>query len=126
MVSGCEVTSQLQRLLISLSNFIDKLIKKPEPVIDISEFNLGGSPDGAFVNQTKAPLEYYLEELFDEDDDFFIRVQFVCACGEPVFRLLTDDYGFGCDHCDSLCKKEDCTSCYNLNSVDYGDPNADL
>lgn len=126
MVSGCEVTSQLQRLLISLSNFIDRFIRKPEPVVDITEFNLGGRAEGAFVNQTKAPLEYYHEELFDEEDDFYIRVQFICACGEPVFKLLKDDYGFGCDHCDSVCRKPDCKSCYNLNSVDYGDPNANL
>ena len=126
MVSGCEVIKQLQRLLLSLSNFIDRFIKKPEPVVEEVEFNLGGNPDGAFTNQTKAPLEYYIESVFDEEDDFYIRVQFVCACGEPVFKLLTDNFGFGCDHCDSLCSIPDCKSCYNLNSVDFGDPSAQL
>jgi len=126
VVSGCEVTSQLQRLLTSLSNFIGRFIKKPEPEAPAPKQNLGGNPEGVFVNQTKAPLEYYSEELYDEEDDFYIRVSFVCACGEPVFRLMAEDYGFGCEHCDSVCRKHDCKNCYNLNSVDYGDPNANL
>lgn len=116
----------MQRLLTSLSNFLDRFIKKPEPVVEIVEFNLGGNPDGAFVNQTKAPLEYYTETMLDEEDNFYIRVQYVCACGEPVFKLLTEGYGFGCDHCDSVCAVENCPNCYNLNSVDFGDPNANL
>lgn len=116
----------MQRLLLSLSNFLDRFIKKPEPVVEPEEFNLGGNPDGAFINQTRAPLEYYIESIFDEEADYYLRVQYICACGEPVFRLLADDYGFGCDHCDSVCAIPDCKNCYNLNSVDFGDPSADL
>lgn len=114
----------MQRLLISLFNLLDRLIKKPEPEVEEAEFNLGGNPEGAFVNQTKAPLEYYVEQVFDEEDDFYIRVQYVCACGEPVFRLRTDGSGFACDHCDSVCRTTDCANCYNLNSVDFGAPDA--
>jgi hypothetical protein len=116
----------LQRLLISLSNLIDRFIKKPEPLVEESEFHeLGGNPVGVFVNQTKAPLEYYIDTILDEEANYYIRIQYMCACGEPCFRLLGDDYGFGCDHCDSVCKDEACTSCYNLMSVDFGAPGGD-
>jgi hypothetical protein len=127
VVSGCEVESKLQRLLISLSNFIDRFIKKPEPEVKEEEFNLGGKPVGFFMNQVKAPLEYYVDSIFDEEADYYIRVQYMCACGEPVFRSLSNDFGFGCDHCDSICQGEEtCEECYNLFSVDFGDPNASI
>lgn len=92
------------------------------------EFNLalGGQQRGAFTNQTEAPLEYYIEQMYDEEQNFYFRVQYTCACGEPVFRLLSDNYGFACDHCDSVCTDEICTICHNLMSVDFGDPNANL
>jgi len=97
VVSGCEVESRLQRLLISLSNFLDRFIKKPEPEVKEEEFGLGGKPVGFFMNQVKAPLEYYIESLFDED------------------------------HCDSICGDgELCEQCYNLFSVDFGDPSAGI
>lgn len=116
----------MQRLLISLSNFIDRFIKKPEPEVKEEEFNLGGNPVGAFVNQTKTPLEYYVDSILDEEMNYYLKVQYMCACGEPVFRLLSDDYGFGCDHCDSLCTETLCQYCHNLMSVDFGDPNAQI
>jgi hypothetical protein len=118
----------LQKLLISLSNFIDRFIKKPEPVVEEQEFNtdLGGNPRGAFINQVKAPLCYYIDSIYDEEIDFYINIQYMCACGEPVFKLLSDDFGFGCDHCDSICREEFCEVCYNLNSVDFGAPDANI
>lgn len=119
--------SQLQRLLISLSNFIDRFIKKPEPEVKEEEFNLGGKPVGFFMNQVKTPLAYYVESIFDEQENYYLRVQYMCACGAPVFASLSDEYGFGCDHCDSVCGAEEtCEECYNLFSVDFGDPNAKI
>lgn len=113
----------MQRLLTSLSNFLDRFIKKPSPVVDESEFSqLGGNPVGVFVNQAKTPLEYYITTILDEEANYYIRIQYMCACGEPVFKLMSDDYGFGCDHCDSECKDEICTYCHNLMSVDFGAP----
>lgn len=90
------------------------------------EFGLGGNPAGFFLNQTKTPLEYYIDSIYDDESEFQFNVQYVCACGLPVFRSLSDEYGFGCDHCDSICTKENCVNCKVLNSVDFGDPNAGI
>lgn len=114
----------MQKLLISLSNFLDRFIKKPQPDVKEEEFSLGGNPDGFFLNQTKAPLEYYIDTIIDEEEGVYVRVQYMCACGLPVFRSLSDDFGFGCDHCDSVCNLPGCINCKVLNSVDFGDPNA--
>lgn len=78
------------------------------------------------MNQVRTPLEYYVESLFDEEENYFVKVQYMCACGAPVFRSLNDTFGFGCDHCDSKCEDELCKECYNLFSVDFGDPNAEV
>lgn len=86
------------------------------------DFYLGGSPVGAFMNQVNAPLEYYIESMYDEHSDYYIKIQYVCACGEQVFRMLGDGQEFGCDHCDSVCVEPMCKLCYNLMSVDHGAP----
>lgn len=117
----------MQRLLISLSNLLDRFIKKPEPEVAEQEFDLGGSPVGFFMNQVRTPLEYYIDSILDEEENYYINIQYMCACGLPVFRSLSDEYGFGCDHCDSECKEDVlCEQCHNLFIVDFGDPNANL
>lgn len=115
----------MQKLLISLSNLINRFIKKPEPKPE-ELVELGGHPVGFFMNQVKAPLEYYIEPIFDREANVFFNIQYMCACGLPVFRSLNSDFGFGCDHCDSQCQDELCDVCYELFSVDFGDPDANI
>lgn len=114
----------MQKLLIALSKILDRLIKKPEPVVEEREF-FHGKAVGAFANQFDDNLDYYIHSVYDEETDYYIKIQYMCSCSEPVFNLLTNEY-FGCDHCDSVCEETLCELCYNLMSVDFGDPNAKL
>lgn len=113
----------MQRLLIALSSWFSKLAKQPQ--VEYNEYPKQ-IPSGAFVNQTYASLEVYTDEIFHEEEELHLTIQYVCACGQPVYRLLTKDFGFACEHCDSICVAGDCPKCKNLFSVDFGDPNANL
>lgn len=112
----------MQKLLIALSRWFSKLAKQPQ--IEYNE-TPQLSRSGAFVNQTLASLEIYTDELYNEEDDFTITIQYACGCTSPVYRL-GEEYGFGCKHCDSVCTIKSCADCNNLFSVDFGDPDANL
>ena len=78
---------------------------------------LGGYPDGAFSGQTSVALEYYTEQLHNEQLNITLDIQFVCACGSEVYKLHGED-NFGCLHCDSVCLEQMCDNCVSLNLVD--------
>jgi len=113
---------QLQRLLIALSRWFSKLAKQPQVEYnETSQLNTSG----AFVNQTLASLEIYTDEMYNEEEDFMLTIQYACGCGYPVFRL-SEEYGFACTHCDSICEIAECEDCKALFAVDFGDPNANI
>lgn len=112
------------RLLTSLFSSIKGLLGKPGSPEFEFEDSSSGNPRGAFLNQVHNPLELYIDILHNEEEDFDIRVQYMCACGLPVYKLLIEDYGFGCSHCDSLCHIPFCEICDNLAKVDFGAPDA--
>lgn len=118
----------MQRLLIALSNFIDGFIKKPEPIVLEEEFALPPVLYGVdcFINKPLEDFQYYINRIYDEELDYYITIQYMCACGEPVYSLMGEDTAFACVHCDCICKADTCTLCHNLNSVDFGAEDADL
>ncbi len=80
-------------------------------------------PSGVFAGFPDTHKVYYTESFYDEASDMDFTIQFICACGLPVFRLRGDDFGFACEHCDSVCTLDSpetpCERCRELFSVDF-------
>ena len=81
-------------------------------------------PQGLFAGHPDSHLIFYTDVIYDEDIDMELTIQYVCACGDAVYRI-TDDFGFGCEHCDSVClldtPETPCDRCRELFSVDFGE-----
>jgi hypothetical protein len=85
-----------------------------------------GGPAGVFFSKKGIPLEVYVDTIHDEEADIDFRIQYMCSCGLPVYRLVENEYGFGCLHCDSTCQVKDCDDCKYLYAADLGEEDADL
>ena len=84
-------------------------------------------PKGIFTqNNLDSPLAQYIDTLYDPQSDETIRIQYMCACGDSVYQVNNPDFGFACVHCDSICTDDLCDNCFDLMSVDFGDPNAKI
>lgn len=78
-----------------------------------------GRDRGAFTNQVFAPLTRYEQVMVDKAGNKII-VQYMCACGNPDYLMLGENWYFGCNHCDSICDDDNCKTCKFLMSVDFG------
>lgn len=96
------------RLILALYNRFKKAEQK-------EQFEILKS--GALQN-SGPPLRPYVQTIYDEEREFPILIQYVCACGAIDFIAGT---GFACAHCDSVCRKKECELCTVLKTVDYYD-----
>ncbi len=107
--------SQLKRLITVLSS----LFKKKKVVLEVVPVR---KPNGLFTGHSDTHLIFYTDIIHDEDSGVELTIQYICACGNPVYRI-TDDFGFGCEHCDSVCgldtPETPCERCRELFSVDF-------
>ncbi len=76
------------------------------------------------MNFEEDDMEFYVDTIHDEENDVHFKIQYSCMCGLMVFRLKADDYGFACEHCDSVCEakelEEPCKWCANLFTAEEG------
>jgi len=112
----------LRILLIGLFELLIQRLLKRKPVLK----ELTGKPVGVFFSKRGTTLELYIDTMYDEEADVDFKIQYMCSCGLPVYRLKSDEYGFGCNHCDSECKVKDCDDCKYLYSADLGAEDAGL
>ena len=101
----------MKKLLPGLSNLFKKKPQKEEPLLTLNK-------RGPFLNFEEEDMLTYTEYVEDENGETQFCIQYACACGLIVFKLKVDDYGFACEHCDSVCETEDieepCKWCVNL------------
>lgn len=104
-----------------LSSLLDK--KEARKLAKVSRV---ANQKGALANHAGAPLELYIEQWVEQHDGllFTTNFRYTCACEQPDFKLMTKDFGYACNHCDSICELDEkkCKSCKMLNSVDFGAP----
>lgn len=63
-----------------------------------------------------ASKPYFVDTVYDEQDDVTFQIKFACTCNNVVRKL--DDGFFACDHCDRPCYAGNCANCTILYSLD--------
>lgn len=99
-----------------ITNLFSRFKKKPQE--QAAEAPTGFSKQGAFMNQEEDEISIYYDHVHDEETGVHFSIQYACLCGLLVYALKSDEYGFACEHCDSVCHNKEpedsCKWCENL------------
>ena len=123
MASGLRETRQLRRLLIGLYNWIGAtLIKGELKRINKKPFEY---PAGPFQGLGPESIFHMTTTVYDDEEDIEIRAKYICSCDEYVFQMGVEG-SFACIHCDSVCQLQNCDVCFELNTKDLWENDANL